>query len=71
MKCTRSLAMWLFKTEWIPLGALAPHVLAIALGCKDYGKVEPDVPCEEPEEDAKSREDTRIYEQYDRPHGET
>ena len=55
----RKLAMWVFKEEWIPLGLLAPHVLAIALGCKSYGRVKrvkpvephecgyPDGPCYE------------------------
>ncbi len=35
----KRLAMWIFKTEWIPLGRLAPHVLAVALGSARYGRV--------------------------------
>jgi hypothetical protein len=31
--------MWVWRNEWIPLGRLAPHVLAMALGTKNYGKV--------------------------------
>jgi len=37
MNLLRKAAMWFF---WkVPLGRLAPHVLAFALGCKSYERV--------------------------------
>ncbi|KKN60741.1 hypothetical protein LCGC14_0529400 [marine sediment metagenome] len=41
----KRLALWVFDTEWIPLGPLAPYVLGLGLGrmphrVRDDGKGE-------------------------------
>ena len=34
----KAVAWWVWENEWIPLGPLAPYVLALMFGSRDYGK---------------------------------